>query len=411
MAGTVALAAVDAAMPQLVPHPTVDLGARLAPRMGGEYSLIFTYDQLASAPALLSTASKLRDLLEADPFLHLGWDVLPSGSGGWQTDAERPAEETLASNEGALSPMAGEMRGGFFTRGMPEAFGGGASDGMLMASMEAPEASMAEMSTAEGDDQAAATKMRTAGGGASPTSPAQAGGAIRLPPRSHFVTTPLWRPALQIPESGELFLSWPLPDNSGAFELRAYAVSGDSGFGVATATQHVRRPVSLVASAPRIARVGESFSCGATVTAAPDVPDGIAMTVSIALAAPGGSAAGEEAPGGMIASAAGLARATLTPLVLDLTSRSLVLHAGATVEVTFPMRAIALGTARLVITVAVDDTGSNDGNASGGGDALELTLPVLGQQPAVTVATSRALVASEQVSLWREVVALPPAVP
>jgi hypothetical protein len=402
VAGTVALAAVDAAMLQLVPHPPVDVAAQLTPRPGGWYSLTSTYDQLASAPALLSTAFKLRDLLEADPFLHLRWDAHPPSSNSWQqTDAERPAEQTLASNEAELSPMAMRPPVGISLRGMPGAFGG---DGVLMMAdmaMEAAPQMMAapqSMATAAGDDRAAASKMmRSAAGGASP---AQTGGALRLAPRSHFVTTPLWRPALQIPVSGELFLSWPLPDNTGAFELRAYAASGDAGFGVGTATQHVRRPVSLVASAPRIARVGDSFSCGATVTPAPGVPEGTAVTVSIGLAAPEGSDGDKEAPGGVVAPTAGLA-----PLILELTSRSLVLHAGDTVEVTFPMRAVALGTARLVVTATVDGAGSSDG------DALELTIPVLGQQPAVTVATSRALVASEQVSLWREGVALPPAVP
>jgi hypothetical protein len=184
---------------------------------------------------------------------------------------------------------------------------------------------------------------------------------------------------VQVPPSGELFLSWALPDNTGAFEIRAYAVSGPSDFGVATVTQHVRRPVSLVASAPRVARVGDSFSCGATVTAAPDVPKATPVTVRIALAPPAGAdkaeatgalshsrpsalSAGGEAPGGGAATSS--PGADPPPLILDLTSRSLLIEPGATVEVTFPMRAVSLGTARVIITVTLDAV--SPGGAGGG---------------------------------------------
>ena len=44
-------------------------------------------------------------------------------------------------------------------------------------------------------------------------------------PRSNFVTTPLFLPALAVDSSGERTVTWTLPDNTGAFELAAYAAA------------------------------------------------------------------------------------------------------------------------------------------------------------------------------------------
>jgi hypothetical protein len=179
--GVVTLAAVDAAILQLCPHPPTDIGILLAPHPGGWYELLTsTYDQLVSAPALPATAAKLRDLLETDPFLRLTWDARPSISGAWQlTDAERPANQTLARNQADLSPLPG----GFLARGMPD---GG--DGVMMMTMDmspgmamdrsmdrstdmSMDGAVAEMAMAQPvqalmeASSGAAPKMRSAGGG------------------------------------------------------------------------------------------------------------------------------------------------------------------------------------------------------------------------------------------------------
>ena len=108
--------------------------------------------------------------------------------------------------------------------------------------------------------------------------------------RSAFETTPLFRPRIAVGTSGRTSIRWTLPDNTGAYELRAYAVSlaeslgpGGALGGGATATQLVRKRVTLQASVPRIARVGDAFRCGVTATGSPELPAGSTIVATLAL--------------------------------------------------------------------------------------------------------------------------------
>ena len=85
---------------------------------------------------------------------------------------------------------------------------------------------------------------------------------VRVRARSDFVGTPLFKFALSVPASGEILVPWTLPANTGAFEIRVYAVGrGGDTFGGGTATQLVRKPLTLTASVPRLARVGDALRC------------------------------------------------------------------------------------------------------------------------------------------------------
>lgn len=390
VAGEVALLAVDRALLQLRPNPPVDVGGALSPDvMGGDYAATSSYEQLVSAAGLANASARLLSLLEADPFLRLSWRARASSSDDWQlSDLERDPSDVLAANVGALTQLpsgSGGMYGDDLRHGIDGGFfgdnllggarSGGAPEMMLKAAPMMAFAAAAPMEAMD-DAMPMARSSRSSAG----RPPPAAGPGVHV--RSNFVTTPLFRPSLRVGPSGELTVPWTLPDNTGSFELRAYAVSdkGD-GFGHGTAEQLVRKPLSLSASTPRIGRVGDAFSCGVTLTAAPDLPAGTAATVTL-----------------------GLAPATSQPAPLSLleTNRTLSLAPSQTVEVAFEMRAVAIGSA--VLTARVSASGAP-------ADALELKLPILGQQPPVQLATSRALVATAAPSLWREGISLPRAVP
>eukprot|EP00966_Prymnesium_polylepis_P303016 6999800-Prymnesium_polylepis.3 len=133
---------------------------------------------------------------------------------------------------------------------------------MMAMAVSAPELAMDE---AEAAPEPMAAKMKSANAGAADADGAGgAGGAVAVKIRSNFETTPLFLPSLAVGPSGEVHVTWPLPDNTGAYELRAYAVTADSFGGGATTTQYVRKPLTLQASVPRVARVGDRFRCGVT---------------------------------------------------------------------------------------------------------------------------------------------------
>ena len=106
-------------------------------------------------------------------------------------------------------------------------------------------------------------------------------------------------------------------------------------------------------------------------------------------------------------------KSALAPLVIDETKHTLSLGPSETVEVTFAMRAVAMGEATLEVSASLLP-GPGPGptlSTPTAADKLELKISIHGQQPPVAVATSRALVAAAQPSIWREGIALPRAVP
>ena len=106
-----------------------------------------------------------------------------------------------------------------------------------------------------------------------------------------------------------------------------------------------------------------------TATGSPELPAGSRVVATLALR--GASSKADE----------------LTPIQLvGSTEQRVTLGPSENTELTFEMRAAAIGEAVLVATVREVLS-----NGDGAADAIELKLPVLGVQPAVTVATSMAL--------------------
>ena len=207
------------------------------------------------------------------------------------------------------------------------------------------------------------------GGGGGTSAP-----SADIPVRSAFETTPLFRPNLVVPASGTLHVPLPLPDNVGSFNVRAYAVTANSQFGVGEAQQVARRPISLVSSTPRIVRVGDDFSCGFTVTAAdPSFRGDVTVTATVVR-------------GGLALSEAG--------------SQNVRLSGAGPQEVVFSFTASALENAQLQFSAS----------SAAGNDAFTTDLPVLGAQDGVCVATSMAIDGSDAGTPWAEGIVLPDAV-
>jgi hypothetical protein len=390
VAGEAVLVAVDKASLQLRPHPTRDLAAAFAPSLAGAaYSTTDTWRQLASAAGLNHSAAALLAMLAADPWLAAEWPLRP-GSGA---EVELPLRAVLDAHSTALTDMPATERPPMMSRaeGMemmmmdapqPGLMVRSRSAPMLMRSRSAPMAMSFKLaavaSDMEEDAMASASMASDApegeGGGGG-------GGGVKV--RKDFVTTALWLPHITVGPTGVVRVPWTLPDNAGAFELRAYAASGAARLGGGATTEVlVRKRLTLAASAPRIVRVRDHFSCGATLTGSPELAAGTAVQLDLELAQPAAAVA-----------VRGAAR------------RSTTLGPGQVVEVTFDFEAVALGEAVLVVRVAA----AGDGGAPL--DALQLTIPVMGVMPSVTLATSRAVAAAAEPTLWAEGLVLPAALP
>lgn len=392
--GEVCVFAVDQAFQDLQPHPIVNLSSALSPLVYlPSFSLATSYRQLASARVLNYTTAWMQRLVSADPWLLPGpeWPLRPGMSyryGG--AGPQLTFEEMLRRSAYDLTEMPG---GGRSVPGLMMMRSDMMAKGPPMMAMAAPMA-LADMGES-GQPQAISY-----GADAGPT--AAGSGGVFL--RSNFVTTPLFR-TFVVQGSGRE--TWKLPDNTGAFELRAYAVSQSRhlfGGGVAT-QQLVRRPVSMSPSLPRIARVGDSFECGVTITVAPAQPQNMLLEIVLSLE---GNRVLKLKPQGMDGE-----------LEVNHNSSSIVraCSPGDTFEVVFPMLATALGQQTLRVTalrsVALAGSGSDAPAAPAAAaqrvlDEVLLELPVVGAQPEVFVATSMALPACSGPCLpWEEAVELP----
>jgi hypothetical protein len=79
--------------------------------------------------------------------------------------------------------------------------------------------------------------------------------------RSDFKATAYWNPAVKAGPDGKASVSFKLPDSLTRFRLMAVANSG-ARFGSGDARVTVSKPIMLRPSMPRLARVGDAFSCG-----------------------------------------------------------------------------------------------------------------------------------------------------
>ena len=391
--GEAVLVAVDKASLQLRPHPTRDLAAAFAPSLAGAaYHTTDTWRQLASAAGLNHSAAALLAMLAADPWLAAEWPLRPSSG----AEVEMPLRAVLDAHSTALTDMPATERPPMMGRSYRTAWSPDRDNDMEMMMMDAPQPMMAMARSApmmrsrsaptamfksaavanDMEEEAMEADAPEGGGGGG-----GGGGGVKV--RKDFVTTALWLPRIRVGPTGVVRVPWTLPDNAGAFELRAYAASGAARLGGgATAEVLVRKRLTLAASAPRIVRVGDHFSCGATLTGSPELAAGSAVQLDLELAHPAAAVA-----------VRGAAR------------RSATLGPGQVVEVTFDFEAVALGEAVLVVRAAA----AGDGGAPL--DALQLTIPVLGVMPSVTLATSRAVAAAAEPALWAEGLVLPAALP
>lgn len=218
--------------------------------------------------------------------------------------------------------------------------------------------------------------MASADSGSAEESGGDSGGpGVPTPVRSAFETAPVFEPSVAVGSSGQVHVPWQLPDNIGTFVIRVYAVASGSKFGAADAVQLARQPVSLIPSIPRVARVGDAFSCGVTVTAT-NASFLREITVS----------AGVDSGGLSMTSAA---------------EQMVTLSGTAPMEVTFEFQADTLVPATLVFSLS----------AGTSADALSSELLILPVQQPVFVGTSMGITASESPVPWVEGIALPEASP
>jgi hypothetical protein len=191
-------------------------------------------------------------------------------------------------------------------------------------------------------------KGENVGGGGGMEAMAMAGlGEVEL--RGDFKSTAFWNPAVMTDKKGEATVQFPLPDNLTTFRIMAIAQTKDSRFGQSEATFKVSKPLLLLPSLPRFARVGDQFQAGVVVNNFSDRKG----SVSIVLETKG--------------------------IVLSdkKNAREIVLNPGESQEVLYSMEADRPGRAVFAFRAKMgDDT-----------DGLELTIPVELPRPTESVAT------------------------
>ena len=451
VAGEVALFAVDKAMLAVRPHPARNLTRDFSPVERAEsLEHVHTYEQLVSPAGLDYSRRALENMLAVDPWLDAAWPLTPQG-----TDVEQPLAAVLAAHATDITDMPSGYDGGSYggrggdfevmaedamegadvmpmdavrpnpmimSRAAPT---GGASIAMAATAIAAPSQEKMMRSSAF------ATEKRAGGEGESSEGGAGGSTSVAVKVRSAFETTPLFLPRIPVDASGRATITWTLPDNTGAYELRAYAAAAASAGGLlvgslgggATAVQLVRKRVTLDASIPRVARVGDTFRCGVTATSSAELPAGTTIVATIALR-PSSTAMAAASAAATAASEATVA----SPLeLLGSTEQTVRLGPLETRELLFKMRAAAIGEATLVAAVrevlpsapgrrldansmhgwevepptqeqpsstsssTTTTSSSSPSTSSASSDAIELKLPILGLQPEAVVATSMAL--------------------
>jgi len=107
-------------------------------------------------------------------------------------------------------------------------------------------------------------KGENAGGGGDDASAAGAGlSEVEL--RGDFKTTAYWNPALPTAADGTAAFEFTLPDNLTTFRVMVVAQTRDSCFGRQETAFKVSKPILLLPSTPRFARVGDVFQAGVVV--------------------------------------------------------------------------------------------------------------------------------------------------
>ncbi|MGB8952800.1 MAG: alpha-2-macroglobulin family protein [Candidatus Aminicenantales bacterium] len=95
---------------------------------------------------------------------------------------------------------------------------------------------------------------------------AAAPGLAEVELRGDFKSTAYWNPSLVTDARGEATMEFTLPDNLTTFRVMAVAQTRDSKFGQNELAFKVSKPLLLLPSLPRFARVGDIFEGGVIVT-------------------------------------------------------------------------------------------------------------------------------------------------
>jgi uncharacterized protein YfaS (alpha-2-macroglobulin family) len=161
--------------------------------------------------------------------------------------------------------------------------------------------------------------------------------------------------------NGNKTIEYTLPDNIGKFEIRAYAISKDSKFGVASVEQISRKNISLIPSLPRIARTNDTFEGGVSILVETDYIG----TINISL------------------------QSTCELLdVLDPNlEKTIEVNGKGTYDASYTFYAKNTGEAIIRFYLTTED----------GNDALEQKLNILGAQEPVFIATSMAISNNQEI--------------
>ena len=191
-------------------------------------------------------------------------------------------------------------------------------------------------------------KGENAGGGGGAEAMGLAGlGEVQL--RGDFKSTAYWNASIITDAKGEAVVRFELPDNLTTFRVMIVAQTKESLFGRTSADFKVSKPLLLLPSIPRFARVGDTFEAGAVVSNHAERKGIVQVALEVKGLNAGAGSAGR--------------RITLGP--------------GESQEVLFPFEADKPGLATIGIRAKMDADS----------DGLELTIPVEMPRPTETVAT------------------------
>jgi alpha-2-macroglobulin len=120
-------------------------------------------------------------------------------------------------------------------------------------------------------------KGENAGGGGADA--ARATGLSEVELRANFKTTAYWNPSLRTDANGEAAFEFTLPDNLTSFRIMAVAQTKDSSFGRQESTFKVSKPLLLLPSAPRFARIGDRFEAGIVINNYSGHPGSVVLNI------------------------------------------------------------------------------------------------------------------------------------
>lgn len=83
--------------------------------------------------------------------------------------------------------------------------------------------------------------------------------------RTEFLTTAYYNPTLYTDKNGEAVIKFKLPDNLTTFRIMATAQTKHASFGAGEANIRVKKPLLILESLPRFARLGDEFEAGVVV--------------------------------------------------------------------------------------------------------------------------------------------------